>query len=81
TPSRAKLESKGVESVKSRITTLSQHLDMSIDDFKAHVKATLCDGEMVLNDAALPSFPLRERLSQESRKALSRKLLLKCFSL
>ena len=51
TPSRAKLESKGVESVKSRITTLSQHLDMSIDDFKAHVKATLCDGEMVLNDA------------------------------
>lgn len=51
TPSRAKLESKGVESVKSRITTLSQHLDMSIDDFKAHVKATLCDCEMVLNDA------------------------------
>ena len=51
TPSRAKLESKGVESVKSRITTLSPHLDMSIDDFKAHVKATLCDGEMVLNDA------------------------------
>ena len=51
TPSRAKLESKGVESVKSRITTLSQHLNMSIDDFKAHVKATLCDGELVLNDA------------------------------
>ena len=51
TPSRAKLESKGVESVKSRITTLSQHLDMSIDDFKAHVKATLCDGELVLNEA------------------------------
>ena len=51
TPSTAKLESKGVDSVRSRITTLSQHLDMSIDDFKAHVKATLCDGEMVLNDA------------------------------
>ncbi len=51
TPSSAKLESKGVESVRSRITTLSEHLDMSIDDFKAHVKATLCDGEIVLNDA------------------------------
>ena len=51
TPSSAKLESKGVESVRSRITMLSQHLDMSIDDFKAHVKATLCDGEIVLNDA------------------------------
>lgn len=51
TPSSAKLESKGVESVRSRITTLSEHLDMSIDDFKAHVKATLCDGEIVLTDA------------------------------
>ena len=51
TPSSAKLESKGVESVRSRITTLSEHLAMSIDDFKAHVKATLCDGEIVLNDA------------------------------
>ena len=51
TPSSAKLESKGVESVRSRITTLSEHLDMSIDDFKAHVKVTLCDGEIVLNDA------------------------------
>ncbi len=51
TPSSAKLESKGVESVRSRITTLSEHLNMSIDDFKAHVKATLCDGEIVLNDA------------------------------
>lgn len=51
TPSSAKLESKGVESVRSRITMLSQHLDMSIDDFKAHVKATLCDGEILLNEA------------------------------
>ncbi len=48
TPSRAKLESKGVKSVPSRITTLSQHLDMDIEQFKAYVTRTLCDGEIVL---------------------------------
>lgn len=61
TPSTAKLESKGVDSVRSRITTLSQHLDMSIDDFKAHVKATLCDGEIMLRDADVAEI---ERIMQ-----------------
>ena len=51
TPSHAKLESKGVESVKSRITTLSQHLDMGIDEFKDYVVRSMCDGEIVLTDA------------------------------
>ncbi len=48
TPSHAKLESKGVKSVKSRITTLSQHLDMNIGQFKDYVTRTLCDDEIVL---------------------------------
>ena len=51
TPSHAKLESKGVESVKSRITTLSQHLDMGIDEFKDYVVRSMCDGEIVLTEA------------------------------
>lgn len=49
TPSKAKLESKGVKSVSSRITTLSQHLDMNIEQFKAYVIETMCDGELKLN--------------------------------
>ena len=48
TPSREKLTSKGVQSVRSHITTLSEHLSMDIEDFKRHVRETLCDGEILL---------------------------------
>ena len=48
TPSREKLTSKGVESVRSHITTLREHLSMDIEDFKRHVRGTLCDGEIQL---------------------------------
>ena len=50
TPSREKLTSKGVESVRSHITTLGEHLTMSIEDFKQHVRKTLCDGEILLSE-------------------------------
>ena len=49
TPSREKLTSKGVESVRSHITTLREHLSMDIEAFKRHVRKTLCDGEICLN--------------------------------
>jgi lipoyltransferase/lipoate-protein ligase len=48
TPSRDKLVSKGVSSVPSRITTISRHCDIGIDDFKAHLRNTMCDGEVEL---------------------------------
>ena len=48
TPSREKLTSKGVQSVRSHITTLSEHLSMDIEAFKRHVRETLCDGEICL---------------------------------
>ncbi len=48
TPSQEKLTSKGVQSVRSRITTLSEHLTMDIEAFKRHVRETMCDGEIVL---------------------------------
>ncbi|MBO5539704.1 MAG: lipoate--protein ligase [Muribaculaceae bacterium] len=50
TPSKSKLESKGVKSVASRITTIRQHSDIGLEDFKAHVRRTLCDGEIELNE-------------------------------
>ena len=48
TPSREKLTSKGVQSVRSHITTLREHLSMDIEAFKCHVRKTLCDGEVRL---------------------------------
>ena len=50
TPSKGKLESKGVESVRQRITTLNQHISLSIDEFKDYVRRTMCDGELLLTD-------------------------------
>ena len=50
TPSAAKLDSKGVKSVQSHITTLKRYLTMSIEEFQQHARATLCDGEIILDD-------------------------------
>ncbi|MBQ3323395.1 MAG: lipoyltransferase [Muribaculaceae bacterium] len=50
TPSTAKLDSKGVKSVKSHITTLNRYLTMSIEEFQQHAHNTLCDGEIQLSD-------------------------------
>jgi len=49
TPSSDKLSSKGVASVKSRVTTLREHLpELEIEDFKAYMRRGMCDGEVVL---------------------------------
>ena len=48
TPSREKLQRKGVESVRQRITLLKDYTDMGLEDVKALIKATLCEGESVL---------------------------------
>lgn len=48
TPSREKLQRKGVESVRQRITLLKDHTDMGLDDVKAFIRETLCIGEYVL---------------------------------
>jgi len=48
TPAAGKLASKGVSSVRSRITTLGEHLTIGIDAFKQHVRNSLCDGEITL---------------------------------
>ena len=51
TPSKTKLESKGVASVHSRITTIKRHSDIGLDDFKSYMRTTLCDGEIQLTEA------------------------------
>lgn len=53
TPSDAKLKSKGVESVRQRVTTLNKYITISIDEFKRFVVENLCDSELLLDDDAL----------------------------
>ena len=48
TPSREKLQRKGVESVRQRITLLKDYTDMSLEEVKSLIRTTLCVGERVI---------------------------------
>lgn len=52
TPAVAKLISKGVDSVRNRITTLNNYLNISIDDFKKIIVKDLCDEAVALDEQA-----------------------------
>ncbi len=61
TPSATKLDSKGVKSVKSHITTLNRYLTMSIEEFEQHAHSTLCDGEIELSSNDIAAIEHIER--------------------
>ena len=49
TPSREKLEKKGIESVRQRITLLKDYTTLdSVEALKALIRETLCEGERML---------------------------------
>ncbi len=48
TPDNEKLVSKGIDSVRSRVTNISEHIDISIEDFANHFKNNLCDKSITL---------------------------------
>ncbi len=50
TPSAEKLEKKGIQSVRQRITLLKDHTPLSLDEIKQKIRDTLCDGELVLTE-------------------------------
>lgn len=57
TPSATKLDSKGVKSVQSHITTLNQYLSpMTIEEFQLHVMSTLCNGTIELSDSDIAAI-------------------------
>ncbi len=61
TPSSEKLQRKGVESVRQRITLLKDHTALSIADFKTLVRQTLCRDELVLTSADMAAIEALER--------------------
>jgi lipoic acid synthetase/lipoate-protein ligase A len=48
TPSAEKLKAKGVESVRSHVTTIREHSDISLEEFKVRAAQLLCSEEMTL---------------------------------
>jgi lipoic acid synthetase/lipoate-protein ligase A len=62
TPSTEKLQKNGVESVRQRITFLKEHISLNIEELKAFIRETLCDGELLLTDADVEGI---RRIEQE----------------
>ena len=57
TPSRAKLSAKGVDSVRSHITTVREHLPaLGIGEFKRSMAAALCDSEQMMTHADIAAI-------------------------
>jgi lipoic acid synthetase/lipoate-protein ligase A len=48
TPSAGKLSSKGIKSVRQRITLLHDYTEMSLEEVKSFIRDTLCTGEIIL---------------------------------
>ena len=48
TPSQEKLQSKGIQSVRQRITLLKDYIPLTLDELKVFIRTTLCDGELML---------------------------------
>jgi lipoic acid synthetase/lipoate-protein ligase A len=48
TPSQEKLQSKGIQSVRQRITLLKDHVSLSLEEVKALIRQTLCSDERML---------------------------------
>ena len=49
TPSAEKLEKKGIQSVRQRITLLKDYVSLSLDEVKILIRETLCEGELRLS--------------------------------
>ena len=62
TPSREKLESKGIQSVRQRITLLKDHVALSLEEIKTLIRQTLCDGELMLTAEQVGEI---EQMAQE----------------
>lgn len=61
TPSNEKLISKGVDSVRKRVTNLSEHLTIGIEEFKQEMRKRLCEGELTLTDADVEGIEALEK--------------------
>jgi lipoic acid synthetase/lipoate-protein ligase A len=73
TPDREKLQRKGVESVRQRITLLKDYTTLSLEAIKTLIRQTLCEGELRLtaHDVAAIEDLEQNYLKQEFIKLTS----------
>jgi lipoic acid synthetase/lipoate-protein ligase A len=62
TPSAEKLQSKGIESVRQRITLLKDYISLNLDELKTFIRQTLCDDELLLTPEDVAAI---EKIEQE----------------
>ncbi len=62
TPPAEKLEKKGIQSVRQRITLLKDHVDLSLEEVKALIRKTLCHEERMLTEEEVRTI---EQLEEE----------------
>ena len=62
TPATIKLQSKGVESVRSRITLLKEYLNVNITEFKESIKSLLCKETITLDETSVDEIEKIEQL-------------------
>ena len=60
TPGPEKLEKKGIQSVRQRITLLKDFTSLSLDEVKALVRDSLCVGELMLTEAQVQEIEKME---------------------
>lgn len=65
TPSAEKLQQKGIQSVRQRITLLKDHVTLSLDEVKATIRQTLCQTERCLSSMEIAAV---EQLEQQYLK-------------
>ncbi|HKL47338.1 MAG TPA: lipoate--protein ligase [Candidatus Izemoplasmatales bacterium] len=51
TPDNEKLISRGIDSVRKRVTNVKDHLDITIEDFKSFIKQNIADEDITLTDS------------------------------
>ena len=61
TPGAEKLQAKGIQSVRQRITLLKDYITLSVDELKSFIEDTLCDGELRLTSDDVAAITLLER--------------------
>lgn len=51
TPDNEKLISKGIDSVRKRVTNIKDHLNLTIEEFKDHIRKNIADEEITLSES------------------------------